>query len=475
MQTTIRGIAFALTLGLTASPAVAQAKQGKQTKGKQPAPAAKAPAAAPSAPPRITAVGIRVTGLGLGASGTELKPFNESPGTTLALAIEAPKGTGIVTVDDDASKLESVADDKGQSLLEEGRIGPFPKISEDGSAALFEVEVRGRPSAGASSVSVQGTVAMTLAGGSKPFRAANVKLDANQTFKIGSTTLTISDPKVEDEETQFTVNLPRSLLTTIREIRFFDAKNGPVEGHRRGSGYFNEKAELELSVKSKEKAITIEFDVWQNLKTAKFPFAVDAGLGMAAGGRSVGTDTASDPPSPPQEPPAAKKPDGPPPAISATDGAESVEAVVKQMQTAAAAGKGSQLMSVIYPTERSDYAQGVAVALAFLPMASMDNEKAADAMTKELDAFFAKHNVKPPFNKEPDELFKGVDLNAFVSDSFAFIKSHAKKGDDAAQMLPVPPGKPENVKITGDSATASLGGKDVNFSKISGRWFIRLK
>jgi hypothetical protein len=145
------------------------------------------------------------------------------------------------------------------------------------------------------------------------------------------------------------------------------------------------------------------------------------------------------------------------------------------MQTAALAGKGAQVLSVIYPTERNDYAQGVAMSLAFLPMASMDDQKAADAMTKELDAFFAKHNVKPPFSKDPAELFKGVDLNAFVSDSFAFIKTHLKKGSKPADMLPVPAGKPENVKLTGDSAVATLNGKEVNFSKISGRWFIRLK
>ena len=79
------------------------------------------------------------------------------------------------------------------------------------------------------------------------------------------------------------------------------------------------------------------------------------------------------------------------------------------------------------------------------------------------------------FRRSPAELFKGVDLNAFVSDSFAFIKTHAKKGSKPADMLPVPAGKPENVKMTGDSAVATLNGKEVNFSKISGRWFIRLK
>ena len=133
------------------------------------------------------------------------------------------------------------------------------------------------------------------------------------------------------------------------------------------------------------------------------------------------------------------------------------------------------MLAVIYPTERGDYAQGVTMALAFLPMASMGDEKAADAMTKELDAFFDKHGVKPPFARDPVELFKGVDLNVLVSDAFAFIKSHAKKGDNPADMLPVPQGKAENVTVTGDAATATLSGKEVNFSKISGKWFIRLK
>lgn len=478
MKTMTTALTVAVALAVGSAPAFAQAKPKGKQPAKQPAATTKAPAAsAPANPPQISAVGLRIVGLGLGASGSELKPFNESPGTTVALAIVAPKGIGIVDIDDHGSKLDAFTDDKGQSLLEEGRIGPFPHITEDGSAALAEVEVRARPSAGATSVSVQGTITMTLAGGTKPFKAANVKLDANQTFKIGTTTLTISDPKVQEDRTEFTVNLPRALLTSIREIHFYNAKNEPIEATRRGSGYFNEKAELELAAKTTDKAITIEFEIWQNLKTAKYPFNVQAGLGIAAGGASGGTSDGSaagggDKPGPAPKA-EAKKPEGPPPTVSASEGADSVDAVVKQMQTAAAAGKGAQVLSVIYPTERGDYAQGVAMALAFLPMASMDDQKAAEAMTKELDAFFDKHKIKPPFNKEPDELFKGVDMNAFVSDAFAFIKTHTKKGEKP--MLPVPDGKVEDVKITGDAATATLNGKDQNFSKISGRWFIRLK
>ena len=79
----------------------------------------------------------------------------------------------------------------------------------------------------------------------------------------------------------------------------------------------------------------------------------------------------------------------------------------------------------------------------------------------------------PPELAHAQELFKGVDLPAFVTGAMAFMKSHAKKGDPPS--LPVPSGKPEDVKITGDTAVAMLSGKEVKFARISSRWFIRLE
>ena len=474
--------AVSLGLGLMcaglmiAAPARAQGSAQRPPAKGAARPAASAPAAA-AAMPQITVAGLRVAGPGIGANGTEVKPFMESPGTTVVLAIQAPKGNGIVDIDDHASKLDVFSDDKGASLLEEARVGPFPKITEDGTAAIVELEVRARPSAGTASVSAQGTIAMTLAGGSKPIRAANVKMDANQTFKIGATTLTIAEAKVEEDATRLTVNLPRSLLTTIREIRFFDAKNAPLEGQRRGSGYFNEKAELELEVKTKDKAFSIEFEVWQNLRQVKAPFKIDAGLGFAAGPRAAATDTAggSSDPGAKAPPASAKKLEGPPPAITAADGADSVDAVLKQMQTAAAAGKAGQLLAVVYPTDRTTYAQAITMALAMMPLGLMSDEKASTALQKDLDGFFDSHKLKPPFARDDaDELFKGIDVNQYLTDAFAFMKAHAKKGENPAADF-VPQGKAAAVKIDGDKATASVSGKDITFAKIASKWFIRLQ
>jgi len=457
-----------LFLGTQLAAAEPQADRGNQR------PAAAAPQAQtpPSNPPQVSAIAIRVVGPGLGANGSELRPFNESPGTVVVLAVQAAKGSGIVEIDSRGGKVESFTDDKGQNLLEEGRIGSFPKVAEDGSVAMVEVEVRARPSTGATAVTAQGTLSMMLAAGSKATRAAGVKLETGATFKVGTAALTVSEAKVEEESTRITFGLTRTMLTTIKEIRFFDTKNAPIEARRSGSGYMNEKANLDYEAKTKDKTVTIEFELWQNPRVVKVPFTAQVGLGVAAGPRSTGSGDAQSA-GKTEAPGKVEKAPGPPPVITASDGAASVDAVVKQLQTAALAGKGAQLLAVIHPNDRQTYGQGVLMAMAFLPMGMMDNAAASEKLQKELDTFFAKHKLKAPFMREADDLFKGVDLTAFVSESMLFLKSHAKKGEDPG--LPVPTGKAEDVKIAGDAATAMLSGKEAKFERISGKWFIRLE
>jgi hypothetical protein len=433
------------------------------------------PAAAPApAQPQVSAVGIRVVGAGLGANGSELRAFNESPGTVVALAIQASAGAGIVDIDSHASKLDAFSDDKGQSLLEEGRVGSFPKIAEDGSAALVEIEVRARPSAGAVSVRAQGSLTMTVANGSKPQRIANVRLEENRTMRVGAATITITNAKVDDDSTNLTFGLTRSVLNTIRAVRFFDAKGAAIESRRTGSGYMNEKAELEYKATTKDPTVAVEFDVWQNPHAVKVPFNVQAGLGMAAGGRASAAVASS----------SSREDSGrgispsvsrPPAVIAPGDGAASVEAVVKQLQTSAATGKAGPLLAVIYPDDRPVFAQAVAMVVTFSTLAHMDDPKVAEKAQKEVDALFTRQKVKPPFNRDPAVIFKDVDLTAFVADALTLLRSQLKKGDNPADMLPVPAGKPQDVKMTGDSAVATLGGKDVKFTKASGRWFIRLE
>ena len=237
--------------------------------------------AAPGGPmPKVTAGGIRVVGPGLGENAREVSAFNESPGTTVVLFVTAPQGAGIVELDDDTSVLKAFTDDKGTNLLEYGRFGPFPKVTKDGSAGLIEVEVRARPAAGATSVTAQGLIGVTLATGSKPTRVANVKLEVKQTLRAGTTALTITEVTTDEDSTSITFGLPRQAMAGIRDVHFLTAQGAPIESRRTGSGYMNDAGELSYSLKTKAKVATVEFDLWQNLRAIKAPFNVKVGLGL---------------------------------------------------------------------------------------------------------------------------------------------------------------------------------------------------
>ncbi|HEY8180927.1 MAG TPA: hypothetical protein VII32_01715, partial [Thermoanaerobaculia bacterium] len=419
--------------------------------------------------PKVSVAGIRVIGGGLGANGSEIHAFGEQhPGTAVGLAIEVPEGNAIIDIDNHGSRLDTLTDNKGRSLLEEGRFGPFPKISEDKSAAMVEVEARGRPSAGASSITLKGNVALTMASGSKPTRIANMRLEEGRTMKVGDTTITVKTVKAGDDSTELTFALPRSFMNSIHAVRFFDSKGAAIESSRSGSGYMNEAAEVQYDVKSKVKTVAVEFDVWQNIREVKVPFNLTAGL--AIGGESTSAAAPATQPARASTP-ARTAPSIPP---GPDDGAASIDAVLSQMQSAGPAGKGKEFLAVIYPDDRGTFGQGLAMGLTFSVLANMNDQKATEKAQKEIDALFKKYKVKTPLNKEPSVIFKDTDLPAFVSEGLIYLKNHAPKGQSGADVLPIPKGKAEGVKMDGDSATASVGGKDIKFARINNKWFIRL-
>jgi hypothetical protein len=246
--------------------------QGKPAQGKA---AAKAPAA-----PSLVVVGIRVVGPGLGDGGTELRAFDSEAGTRLALVVKPPAGSFIIDVDEDASTLDAFTDDKDTNLLEEGRFGPFPKVAANGSAGIFEIETRGRPTAGAAAVTATGTLAMSVATGSKPTKVPNVKLEPGKVIKFGTFSWTLKEVSQEGESTSLTVTTTTAAMQAVKQVRFLDAKGQPVEGDRNGASWSSTEAEVNYRVQTAAKAITIEFDLWQGRKALTVPFTVTSGLSL---------------------------------------------------------------------------------------------------------------------------------------------------------------------------------------------------
>jgi hypothetical protein len=121
---------------------------------------------------------------------------------------------------------------------------------------------------------------MTVATGTRKTRVANVRLVNDSKFMFEKTAIVVSDVETQDDTQTFSLQLPRQVMTTIKDVVFLDAKGQPVEGRRTSSGYMNDAGELGFSVKTSAKALTIEFEAWQGQRTIKVPFKVKAGLGL---------------------------------------------------------------------------------------------------------------------------------------------------------------------------------------------------
>jgi len=228
--------------------------------------------------PEVVVGGVQVVRVVVPDNDFSAKPFNTDNGTKIVLWIKMPTGQGLIEIDEDASLLESVTDDRGSNIG--GKFDSFPDEFKDGSGGVIEIESTGFAAPGATAILAEGSLALSVATGTRKTRVANVRLQNDATFRFGQTTITVADLETGDESQTFTLKLPRQVMTTIKNVVFLDAKGQPIEGNRTSTGYMNDAAEMGLSVKTAAKTVTLEFEAWQGLKTIKVPFKVRAGLGI---------------------------------------------------------------------------------------------------------------------------------------------------------------------------------------------------
>ena len=246
------------------------------------APQAKAakPAAGPAAP-TVSVAAVRIVAAGYGEEDREVQPFNERAGVGLALLVTSPGG-GVIAFDEDASALGEISDSTGKSLLANSSIWPFPKISKDGKYLVVEMKSGGVPTVGSDHVAAKGTLSVTTATGTKPVKVLKVPLENGKTFKLGTGTVTVEDVDTSNEgKTSLTLKSTLPIMGSIKDVRFLDAKNQPIESNNNGSGRMNDVAYKSFSVSTQAKTVTLEFDAWQGLKQRAIPFDVKATLGYA--------------------------------------------------------------------------------------------------------------------------------------------------------------------------------------------------
>ena len=251
----------------------------------KPAPG-KAAAAAPVKMPEVVVGGIQVVNAPFGDDDWSARPFNSRNGTKVVLVIKMPEGMGLIEIDEDKSSLDTFTDEKVTQYAAE--FESFPDVAKDGSAGAIEAQSEIVAGAGMTSLRLEGTLALKVATGSKPIRVTGVRPENDKSFKLGATVVTYSDvtlpddPKAEDAEMTFSLNLPRTVMNSIRQVKFLDAKGGQIEGARRtSSGYSNDDATIGYSVPAQHRSFVMEFDLWQGVRDLTVPFKVDASIALA--------------------------------------------------------------------------------------------------------------------------------------------------------------------------------------------------
>ncbi len=232
--------------------------------------------------PIVHLAGVRIAGPGYGRNGTELQPFHQTSGTTLALVVEAPDNRKIVEVDDDKSALTAFKDDQGNSLLDDVRWGGFPKISEDGRFALVEVSSKTRPSPGSLQIYSQGTVHMVVAASSVTRKIDNLNLHAGAKATLPEEIMQVTKVQMEDNNLLLVVQISRKLNENMRDIRFYTAAGELIEVHGQGTLSFGNAAQMEfyLDMKMIPDTLQVEIDLWQEKEVLDISFELNAGLGI---------------------------------------------------------------------------------------------------------------------------------------------------------------------------------------------------
>jgi len=248
-----------------------------------------------AAKPTVEVCGVRIVGGGYGKTkyGPELRAFNWTPGTTIAVLVQNPGG-GLLKLDRKASKLKTLADDKGTNLLKMSKASAFgapgfgmsSDIGKDGKACMAEFVSEGIPAKGATGIIASGTMVFRCATKKKTFTHKNVALKPGSEIKAGAVVFKImkaDKPKWGKSELEVTLKTNTD-ISNIAAIRFLDAagKEIPSKGAGSSTMRMGGRVTVEKGFRFKKKVAvaTVAIDYWMDMKTLKVPFDLKATIGL---------------------------------------------------------------------------------------------------------------------------------------------------------------------------------------------------
>ena len=236
----------------------------------------------------VKPAGLRLIGPGYGDRfGGGVKAFSSRKDVTVALMIRSDDGA-IIAVDDDASKITSVTDDKDADLKQKGdfEFWGFPEFSDDRKAALIEIEGDAVPSAGNTRIDLKGSLALMVASKKETSKSEAVKPVKDALVKAGDFEFIISGiekPDFGDAALSITLRIKRK-IDTIAAFRFLDTAGNEIESDSTmsSSSGFNQNVTIErtFDLMKKPESFVLELDVWTDAKKLDLPFEISVGAGL---------------------------------------------------------------------------------------------------------------------------------------------------------------------------------------------------
>lgn len=231
-----------------------------------------------------------MAGAGYGEDGEELRPFNWTRGTTVALLAHVSAG-GLLYLDEDASEITSFTDEKGTDLLKgDSNSRPdfgWPKVSEDGKACALEITSSVLPAKGATELRAEGTLVLVRATKKETHTVTGVALAKGTKFTVGNIQFEVT--KAEDKswpDIALDIKLKTDAdLSAVAAIRFLDANKNEVPWKHLGSAMMTTPdgkttSEIEFGLTQKREIVDIAVDVWLDPTQYQVPFKVKATLGL---------------------------------------------------------------------------------------------------------------------------------------------------------------------------------------------------
>jgi len=180
------------------------------------------------------------------------------------------------------------------------------------------------------------------------------------------------------------------------------------------------------------------------------------------------------------------------PAVADDGGAATIEELIEQCK-----GKTSlaELLPMVHPDDQPLMGFVVVMMGSFAPMMAMpneisgDNEDEANALaeklTAEYEALEKKHGLQEPPEDAPSGetpegmamraryTFDGVDIAAFITDVEEWLMSSIGEEVLGGGLTP-DFALVEELQVEGDSATARVDGKPIEFIRYDDRWYLRI-